>query len=183
MGSGTTALEITDTQDTARFSQKITNQKLLLFGIAISYSALIYLVFNSLHNMWMTPFFALYIMGIQGVLKVDINLYGPFSEKQGSQLRVQRKEPSGVCGRVFQAYSIQGVANLYYISPSRQQRNIVTAMYYLRRVWTGVPGVVRLTTGATRWSEGGTIVHPGRRRVDLGSFLCKLSCRKSDETF
>jgi len=36
-----------------------------------------------------------------------------------------------------------------------------------RRVWTGVPGVVRLTTGATRWSEGGTIVHPGAMESTL----------------
>ena len=30
-----------------------------------------------------------------------------------------------------------------------------------RLVLTDVQSVVRLTTGATRWSEAGTIVHPG----------------------
>ena len=86
------------------FSKNHKLETIVIWYCYFIYSALIYLVFNSLHNVWMTPFFALYIMGIQGVLKVDINLYGPITEKGRSQLRVQRKEPSGVCGRVFQAW-------------------------------------------------------------------------------
>ena len=34
-------------------------------------------------------------------------------------------------------------------------------LFFGRPVSTDVPGVVRLTTGATRWLEAGTIVHPG----------------------
>ena len=34
-------------------------------------------------------------------------------------------------------------------------------LFFGRPVSTDVPDVVRLTTGATRWLEAGTIVHPG----------------------
>ena len=60
-----------------------------------------------------------------------------------------------------------------------------------RPVWTDVQGVASCTTGATRWSEAGTIVHPGEktdfffffRNVEFShlyswpKWICKVAAR------